>query len=141
MAKLSGGGITSNKLVKPGVRAGARTTQKVDVGGVSQIGQAMGARRRDNVVTTQSSAKPMFQGNAQAATPLGNELATNVGKGGPGTGRTIYDRGTQAQTGPAAQGVAARPDDIDPKLRSERPIHGPSQFSSRGVGRNAPKGP
>ena len=43
--------------------------------------------------------------NAGRALPskLGNELATNVGKGGPGAGRTIYQCGTQSQTPPARE--------------------------------------
>jgi hypothetical protein len=34
--------------------------------------------------------------------PFGNAVALNVGKGGPGTGRTIYQRGTQGQQGEVA---------------------------------------
>jgi hypothetical protein len=30
---------------------------------------------------------------------FGNEVALNVGKGGCGTGRTVYERGTQQQYG------------------------------------------
>jgi hypothetical protein len=31
--------------------------------------------------------------------PYGNEVALNVGKGGPGAGRTVYHCGTQATQG------------------------------------------
>jgi hypothetical protein len=35
---------------------------------------------------------------------LGNKVALNVGKGGPGTGRKIYGCGTQGVQGEAAHG-------------------------------------
>jgi hypothetical protein len=35
---------------------------------------------------------------------FGNEVALNVGKGGCGTGRTIYKTGSQDQHGQPAQG-------------------------------------
>jgi hypothetical protein len=34
--------------------------------------------------------------------PFGNEVALNVGKGGPGTGRTIHHCGSQDQHGPVS---------------------------------------
>jgi hypothetical protein len=37
-----------------------------------------------------TSVAPGFQ-----PVPLGNTLTTNVGKGGPGTGRTVYRTGSQ----------------------------------------------
>jgi hypothetical protein len=50
---------------------------------------------------------PIYGGNAptNAAQKLGNEVALNVGKGGPGAGRTMYGKsGSQQQYGsPAGQ--------------------------------------
>jgi hypothetical protein len=43
---------------------------------------------------------------------LGNQLSTNVGKGGPGTGRTVMRSGSQSQHGAAVQGSTPPPRDI-----------------------------
>jgi hypothetical protein len=75
MAKLSGGGITSNKVVskreatreKPQVRAASPA-------GVDQQGQKVAD-----------------------AVKFGNELATNVSGGGPGKGRTTMPSGSQGR--------------------------------------------
>ena len=89
MAKAkSGGGIGMNKNTSPTIRAGSRNTQAVNEREASEIGR--------QVVKTQHVE--MFAAKA-AATPMGNELATNVGKGGPGTGRTVFDCGTQGTHG------------------------------------------
>jgi hypothetical protein len=98
MAKLSGGGLTSNKLVRPGVKAGPPNTRVVNVGGVSQLGAVQGGRMRDGGHTDKSVAKPLFDGRASQV-PLGNQLATNVGQGGPGTGRTVIRSGGQGVHG------------------------------------------
>jgi hypothetical protein len=104
MAKsTSGGGITSNKLVSVGVKGGSRTTQVVSPRGLSQLGAAQGGKlTREGSFTGVNSSLPVFAGNKPAATALGNALTNNVGKGGPGTGRTTLVRGTQGVHGPVA---------------------------------------
>jgi hypothetical protein len=91
MAKArSGGGITGNKNVKIGVKGGSPKTNVVNPAGATQLG-AMVVK----------NPVPLYAGQAKAAVPMGNALATNVGKGGPGTGRTVYPSGTQSRTPPA----------------------------------------
>ena len=101
-AKLSGGGITSNKLVRPGVRSGPPSTNKISPRGVSQYGYATGSKMKEpGSFTTENSALPVNQGTG-AQVPMGNAVALNVKGGGPGTGRTLYRSGSQAVHGPVA---------------------------------------
>jgi hypothetical protein len=81
----AGGGANSNKLKQVGVNVGPRSTQNISECGVSQIGQKLGNRE---------AIEPIVEGNAKQV-PLGNDLAKNVGKGGPGTGRTVAKTGSQ----------------------------------------------
>jgi hypothetical protein len=94
-----GGGYGSRQHVETRVRtgSGSRGTRPA---GVGQIGALQG----DHVTAFGGSQTP-YRGerlhndrNFQPV-PFGNEVALNVGKGGPGTGRTIYKTGTQCQTG------------------------------------------
>jgi hypothetical protein len=87
-----GGGIGMNKNRTVSVRAGAATANKISEKAVSRIGQ--------QIVTTAGPVK-LVAGTAPQS-PLGNALATNVGKGGPGAGRTVHPNGSQSPT-PAAQ--------------------------------------
>jgi hypothetical protein len=84
-SRLSGGGLTSNKLVRPGVVAGPPRTNKVNPGGADQLGQHM---------TKQSAATPLY-GGTMPQVPSGNAVAKNVGAGGPGKGRTVHRSGSQ----------------------------------------------
>jgi hypothetical protein len=96
---ISGGGLTSNKLVRPGVRTGPPSTNKIDPRGVSQYGYSTGSKlARAGSFTTENSALPVNAGTASQV-PMGNAVALNVGKGGPGTGRTTYRSGYQAMHG------------------------------------------
>src|SRR5215510_10382862 len=92
----SGGGIQSNKLVRPGVKAGPARTNIVSPASASQLGQAVSFKRDPLPIGTASE------------TPLGNQLATNVGKGGPGAGRTVMRSGSQAQHGAPNLGESPR---------------------------------
>jgi hypothetical protein len=100
--KLSGGGITSNKLVHPKVQVGKGWKDNVSVGATSQIGSAMGSELKSsnafgNSYTNKNSALPLIRGRVPHPAPgLGNAVALNVGKGGVGTGRTIYKCGIQS---------------------------------------------
>ena len=82
---VSGGGIASNKNVRVGVKAGSRSTNAVNPGAVDRLGQ--------QVVFTKPA--PELEKAVQAPVPLGNELALNVGGGGPGTGRKVMPSGSQ----------------------------------------------
>ena len=90
MNKLGTGG-GSNKQVDVGVKAGPPRTNIVSPASASQLGQSV-AFKRDPL--------PIGTG---AQVPLGNQLATNVGKGAPGAGRTLYGQcGSQGSYGPVA---------------------------------------
>jgi hypothetical protein len=101
MAKLSGGGLTSNKLVRPGVKAGPANTNVVSPRGTSQLGASQSGKMRQGAHTAINTSLNVFERKA-AEQPLGNAVALNVGKGGPGTGRTIYPSGYQGTHGPVA---------------------------------------
>jgi hypothetical protein len=97
---VSGGGISSNKLVRVGVKSGPASTNKISPRGVSQYGYATGSMlTREGSFTTKNSALPVNAGTMKQV-PLGNQLSTNVGKGAPGAGRTVMAHGTQALHGP-----------------------------------------
>jgi hypothetical protein len=101
----SGGGITSNRNVRPAMRNPTQS-KAVSPGGASQLGLAMGALKGHG-----NAAERLFQGRAPQST-LGNELAKNVGGGGPGTGRTVHRAGSQMQYGPSAGTPPAKGRDI-----------------------------
>jgi hypothetical protein len=107
----SGGGITSNKLVHPKMRGGKRTLDAVSPSAVADLGAAVGYKRT-----------PLVKSTPKDFVPLGNDLATNVGRGGPGTGRNIYPSGFQCQTGAAAKGEGGIQGRAD---RGPRAILGP----------------
>jgi hypothetical protein len=111
MAKLSGGGITSNKLVHPNVKTGPASSDKMDPHGVGQIGVAQGSMlNKQGSFTSRNSAVPMNAGTMPQV-ELGNKVALNVGAGGPGTGRTVYRSGTQQMHGAPVQGSTPAPRD------------------------------
>jgi hypothetical protein len=87
--KLSGGGITSNKLSQK--REATREQPRVRAAspaGVSQLGQK---------VANPQAFEPVHQGPSFQKVKFGNELATNVGAGGPGKGRKVLPAGTQGK--------------------------------------------
>jgi len=93
MAKIrSGGGINSSVVTKPPVRTG-KAAVGVNPGGADQLGQLVGKM---------TASTPLFSGERPISVKLGNELAGNVGTGGPGVGRTVHRAGSQAQYGSAA---------------------------------------
>jgi hypothetical protein len=107
MAKGSGtrrpGGYGSSVNKNVGVRYGA-VAKPSSPGGVSQIGSSMGNHATGSGKLNRSVIG-MDGGKTPISVPLGNQLATNVGGGGPGTGRQLLGKsGTQCQTGPANPG-------------------------------------
>ena len=85
MSKLTGGGIKSNKAVRVGTIGGSVKLSKIDPGAVSRIGHQQFAE-----------PKPLATA-AKAPVRMGNDLAKNVGKGGPGSGRKIHASGSQGR--------------------------------------------
>jgi hypothetical protein len=104
--RITGGGEGSAKHVKREHVGGSPNTRKVSVDATSNIGRMVGnhiMERGGN--TVQRPATPLYK-EAKAATPMGNELAKNVGRGGVGTGRTNYGQaGTQSQYGKPNPGI------------------------------------
>jgi hypothetical protein len=87
MAKArSGGGITSTKNVRPPVKAGPPSANKINPGGAAQLGSA----EYQNPTPLKAGTMPKV--------PLGNAVALNVGKGGPGAGRSVHRAGSQSAT-------------------------------------------
>jgi len=103
MAKArSGGGLTSNKLVtkREGTREQPRV-RGVNPAAVADIGAAKGNHSENRDLPY--SARQLYSGKGmQTGVQLGNAKATDVGRGGPGTGRTVHRAGSQGQHGPVA---------------------------------------
>ena len=103
----AGGGIRSRVVTQRPVRVGKGAT-RVNERGVTQIGQSLG----DHITERRQTVDPVERVRAGAMggmgnVPLGNTVAKNVGKGGPGAGRTLYGQcGSQGQHGPSAPGSA-----------------------------------
>ena len=116
MKGSGGGGYGSRPHVEKSVRTGtgSRGTRPA---GVAQIGNAWG----DHVT---NQGKTNYQGerlhNDRDFQPVkfGNELALNVGKGGPGAGREVFASGAQGTHGPVDQGMP-RPNPLRHALKGE----------------------
>lgn len=111
--QLSKGGAAgspgSRALGKPTQYFVGQPSQRVAPGGVDQLGQAMANHVTGDMggrsAKLPNPATPMIAGKMPGvgATKLGNEVALNVGSGGPGAGRTLYGQsGVQGQHGPVA---------------------------------------
>jgi hypothetical protein len=98
----SGGGHGSKNVTRPSVRTGSGS-KSTSPGAVGQIGQSQGSHVTNKDETGYRGEifhkPPNFQ-----PVKFGNEVALNVGKGGCGTGRTIYSTGSQDQHGQPASG-------------------------------------
>jgi hypothetical protein len=107
MAKAkSGGGITSRNNRNVGVRTGT-PRRKVNPGGASQIGMSIGDHITDRRTGSKYKGEQLYGGfGYNTNIPLGNQAATNVGKGGPGKGYNLYGQcGSQSQYGKANPGI------------------------------------
>jgi hypothetical protein len=109
----AGGGPGSAQHRNVGVRNGA-SARGTSPRGVSQIGSSMGNHVTDRRTPATKAVEPIYQGRAPQGgnAPLGNAVALNVGKGGPGTGRDVSRSGSQSQYGPAAQGQSPSPSKV-----------------------------
>jgi hypothetical protein len=94
-----------NKNVEPRVRTGGGS-RGTHPGGVAQLGQHVGDKAtHGNPKGTGYRGEPLHNNRSfQSGVKFGNEVALNVGKGGPGTGRTLYgqagSQGTHGSTNP-----------------------------------------
>jgi hypothetical protein len=100
MAKMhSGGGRTP---VQKSTRTGS-PAHGINVKHVAQIGTAI-----DQKAIEPRRAPMPAGGNIK----LGNEVSLNVGRGGPGAGRTVHASGSQRQHGPVNRGSTSPARDI-----------------------------
>ena len=98
----SGGGALMNKNVKVTTTHGSPNTRKVSPEAVANIGIKKGNHSMDGG-TVKRPDVPLYK-EVKAFVRMGNDLAKNVGKGGPGSGRTINPTGSQMQHGPVNRG-------------------------------------
>jgi hypothetical protein len=119
MAKSNaGGGINSNKLVRPGQRLGANATG-VRPGYVDQLGNMRGDHVTDGR-TVPARLTPMQTVKPPISVPLGNACTEPCGP--KGEGRTLYGKsGTNQQYGEVDRGIARAAGTAD---RGERAILG-----------------
>jgi hypothetical protein len=105
MAKrnLSGGGIQSNQLREVPVRVG-KAREGINVVAVSRLGAMQGNHVTERGRTLPNASGPLVSKQRPISIPQGNQVALNVGKGGPGTGRNLYRTGTQCMYGKPVQG-------------------------------------
>ena len=98
-----GGGYGSRQHVEKPIRTGSGS-RGTNPGGVGQLGNMQGS----HVTRGEESnyrGDPLHSGKSFQPVKFGNELATNIGKGGPGTGRTLYGQsGSQGCHGQPASG-------------------------------------
>jgi hypothetical protein len=120
----AGGGIKSRVVNPQGVRTGA-PARGISPGGVSQFGSSVGNHATDHRANLPYKGERYLEGKVPAGgnVPLGNQVATNVGKGGPGTGRTVMRSGSQ-------QGMPVTPRAIGP-TRDTLAEFGPDSANAR----------
>ena len=101
MSHQPGGGPSSKNVVRPNVRtgSGSRSTRPA---GVAQIGNLVGDHVTNKGSTGYTGERLHNPERNFLPVKFGNEVALNVGKGGCGTGRTIYSTGSQSQHGNVA---------------------------------------
>jgi hypothetical protein len=121
MGNKVAGGIGSRVVNPQGVRNGA-PARGLNPGGVSQFGEAIGNHVTDGG-RVPYRGDPVRNGLTPAggAVPLGNQIATNVGKGGVGTGRTLYGQcGSQGTHGAPAPGNPPKAGELFPGWPAKR---------------------
>ena len=102
MKGSGGGGFGSRPHVEKPVRTGTGS-RGTHPGGVAQLGQHVGDHTTNRPGSSGYRGEPLHNDRNFQPVKFGNELATNVGKGGPGAGRTLYRQsGQQGQHGPVA---------------------------------------
>ena len=100
-----GGGYGSRQHVEKPVRTGSGS-KSTRPAGVSQIGYMVGDHSTNRPGSTEYRGEKLHspERNFQPV-KFGNEVALNVGKGGCGTGRTLYGQaGSQGTHGQPASG-------------------------------------
>ena len=94
---IPAGGMGSRVVTERPVRVGAGS-RSTNPGGVGQLGNMQGS----HVTRGEDSnyrGDPLHSGRSFNPVPFGNQVALNVGKGGPGTGRDVHASGSQGVHG------------------------------------------
>jgi hypothetical protein len=124
MASKAGGGIRSKNVTQRPVRYGDRA-REMHPKGVSQIGTQRSNHSTNSSKILRKDVEPVRGEQRPRGGPggiaLGNEVARNVGKGGPGAGRMVHATGSQSQHGPVAAMPAAQGRDILSEFGRESP--------------------
>jgi hypothetical protein len=113
----AGGGYGSSQVVEVKQNLG-RSRKGINPGGVNQLGYSVGNHPTDGSGTTSYRGDGWLDNRTSISVPLGNQLATNVGPGGPGTGRTVYASGSQGTQGAVNPGNP-RPNPMHNALEGE----------------------
>jgi hypothetical protein len=123
MSHKAGGGINSRQHKSVGVRTGTPRPRGQNPRWTSQIGSSLGnhATNRTGMMPTSKVVEKRHTGEEGRGARLGNEVALNVGRGGPGKGRQIYSTGSQQQHGSANSG---NPRPVGPDIFTEFPGKG-----------------
>ena len=119
-----GGGYGSRQHVEKSVRTG-RGSKGTRPAGVAMFGQMQGSHVTRGEESTYRG-EPLHSGRSFQPVKFGNEVALNVGKGGPGTGRTTYSCGSQGVHG------GANPGNPRPQGRDVLSDYGPDYRRPRG---------
>src|SRR6516164_899744 len=98
MARGSGGGgYHTRQHVEKSVKTG-KGSYATTPGYVGQLGNKQGNHPTRGEPTSYRG-EPMHSGPSFQPVPFGNQVALNVGKGGPGTGRDVHASGSQGVHG------------------------------------------
>jgi hypothetical protein len=105
MKGSGGGGYGSRQHTEQSVRTGTGS-KSARPAGVAQIGTSWGNHVTDRSETSRYSGERLHNDRNFQPVKFGNEVALNVGKGGCGTGRTLYgqagSQGTHGATNPGS---------------------------------------
>src|SRR5713101_1831835 len=114
MSKAKSGGGANSKVVRQvGIKSGSANIKAISPAAAADIGIKKGNHASEGGgKTLQRPADPLIKATPKDRVPMGNAVATNVGKGGPGAGRTVHRSGSQGQHGPAAGSAAPQGRDI-----------------------------
>jgi hypothetical protein len=99
MGNQPGGGIGSKVVRREGTRDGQKAFP-INPAAAAQLGGVYGNKATEQGSTLSYRGEPWTKGAPPISVPLGNELAKNVGKGGPGAGREVFKSGSQGTSSP-----------------------------------------
>jgi hypothetical protein len=99
----AGGGFNSKQHKDVGVRTGQKATGVLPAY-PGTLGEMRGNHASEKGRTRSDNSIEMYNNKTPPSVPLGNQVAANVGAGGPGTGREVMRIGSQGQHGAANPG-------------------------------------